>query len=301
MLVAILIVLFDLSQAGAERRQVSTGSPSGPALAALAAAAQDRDTSSGARRNVAPTATTQPVADPFTAPAVVSYLASVTATDLTAALYDLSDGQSFAYRPGVTQTVASIIKVDILTTLLAANARTHTLLSSQQEFQTKEMIAKSDDDDAQALWNAEGAGAGVAAFDQQVGMTQTELDPGTTWGLSTTSATDQVQLLRAIASPGAALDDASRNYTLRAMRNVEHDQAWGVSAGVPSGVTVAIKNGWLPLATGTWQVNSLGIIQGRGANYVIAVLTSGSTTEQGGIRAIEGLSRLLWPHLAHGG
>ncbi len=38
------------------------------------------------------------------------------------------------------------------------------------------------------------------------------------------------------------------------IENVESDQAWGVSAGVPAGVTVALKNGWLSLEDGgDWQ------------------------------------------------
>ena len=61
------------------------------------------------------------------------------------------------------------------------------------------------------------------------------------------------------------------------MENVTPDQRWGVSGGVPAGVTVALKNGWLPLddANTDWQVNSVGWVSGDGRDYLIAVLQHG--------------------------
>ena len=85
------------------------------------------------------------------------------------------------------------------------------------------------------------------------------------WGLSTTTAADQVQLLRTLAYPNSVLTPASRAYELNLMEQVEPGQAWGVSAGVAAGSTVALKNGWLPLDAGGWQVNSIGHVDGRRA------------------------------------
>ena len=82
------------------------------------------------------------------------------------------------------------------------------------------------------------------------------------------------------------------------MTHVNPSQAWGVSAGVPVGVSVAIKNGWLPLDSGGWQVNSIGYVNGQGRKYLIAVLTNGNTTENEGISTIEGISTLVWHELA---
>jgi hypothetical protein len=107
-----------------------------------------------------------------------------------------------------------------------------------------------------------------------------------------------VQLLKTIAYPNALLDDASRDYELNLMTNVDPSQAWGVSAGVASGVTVALKNGWLPLDSGKWQVNSVGYVNGEGRDYLIVVLTNGNDTEADGIDAVEGLSSLVWQELA---
>ena len=44
----------------------------------------------------------------------------------------------------------------------------------------------------------------------------------------------------------------------------------------PAGVTVALKNGWLPLASGyDWEINSIGRVKGEHRRYLIAVLTAG--------------------------
>jgi hypothetical protein len=38
-------------------------------------------------------------------------------------------------------------------------------------------------------------------------------------------------------------------------------------------------------------------VSGQGRDYLIAVLTTGNTTEQYGIDTISGLSAILWQHL----
>jgi hypothetical protein len=74
---------------------------------------------------------------------------------------------------------------------------------------------------------------------------------------------------------------------------------WGGSSGVLSGVTVALKNGWLPLDTTDtdWQVNSVGWVSGDGRNYLLAILTTGDPSEQYGIDTIETLSSIVWSDL----
>jgi hypothetical protein len=46
--------------------------------------------------------------------------------------------------------------------------------------------------------------------------------------LSTTTAADQVQLLRTLAYPNDVLTPASQSYELGLMAHVEADEAWGV-------------------------------------------------------------------------
>jgi hypothetical protein len=82
------------------------------------------------------------------------------------------------------------------------------------------------------------------------------------------------------------------------MENITPSEAWGVTAGIPQGVTVALKNGWLPLSGETnWQVNSIGFIDGDGRNYILAILTDGNPTEQYGIDTISQFSTDVWDML----
>ncbi|HXW32813.1 MAG TPA: serine hydrolase [Acidimicrobiales bacterium] len=237
-------------------------------------------------------------ADIFDAPDIASYLDTQQSVDLTAAVYDAETGTTSLYRPGVVEEEASIMKVDILSTLLAQSQNSGQGLTAGQMALCQPMIEESDNDDAQDLWDALGGAPAVSAYDQRVGLGDTTPDAAGYWGLSTTTAADQVLLLERIAYPNALLNAASQAYAMSLLTNVDPTQAWGVSAGVPAGVTVAVKNGWLPLDQGGWQVNSLGIVQGDGRNYTIAVLTDEGTTEQQGIDAIEGLSALVWQELA---
>jgi Beta-lactamase enzyme family len=234
--------------------------------------------------------------DLFDAPAVASYLAGTT-EDVTAAVYDDITGVTSVYRPGVAQDTASIMKVDILATLLAQSQSSGQALTAGEQSVAVPMIEESDNDDAQDLWDSEGRATAVGAFDTQAGLTQTAPDAAGYWGLSTTTAADQVQLLRTVAYPNAQLTPASQAYELNLMEHVESDQTWGVSAGVAAGSTVALKNGWLPLDSGGWQVNSIGYVDGQGRDYVIAVLTD-DDTEANGINFIQGLSGLIWQELA---
>jgi Beta-lactamase enzyme family len=160
------------------------------------------------------------------------------------------------------------------------------------------MIENSDDDAAQDLWDQEGGAVAVGAFDRLAGLTDTSLNQAGYWGLSTTTAEDQVTMVKTIAYGNAVLDSASRHYELGLMANIEADQRWGVSAGVASGVSVDLKDGWDPLDGDTdWQVNSVGWIDGDGRNYVLAALTEGNSTEGYGIATIARVARLIWNEL----
>ncbi len=248
---------------------------------------------------VAPTTTTS---RPRLAPALGA-VAGVTAFmatrpgNVTAAVYDFRTGQLSLYRPGVAEITASIVKVDILATLLSqAKARGRGLTTSELD-RADDMIDESDNDAASDLWDEVGGSAGLAAFNAAIGLTGTVPNAPGYWGRTTTTAADQVALLRALVSPTPALDAASRAEALELMADVEPSQRWGVATGVPAGVGVALKNGWLPEPTG-WQVNGLGIVDGGGRHYAMAVLTSDNRSENDGIATIEGLSRLVWQALA---
>ena len=209
------------------------------------------------------------------------------------AVYDPATHQTWtAGDTGRAQYEASIAKVDILETLLAPQPAG--LTSAQAEL-AEQMIDVSDNDAATVLWDAEGRAAGLRAFGKLAGLTRTT-PSACCWGLTTTTPLDQLKLLRELISTRSVLNAAARRFALRLMENVTPDQRWGVSGGVPPEATVALKDGWLPLAAADtdWQINSIGWVSGLGRDYLIAVLSTGNPSETYGIDSIDELSAILW-------
>jgi hypothetical protein len=233
-----------------------------------------------------------------------SYLSGRSGTIL-AAVYDLRTGREWTVGQGSAQAEASIVKVDILETLLAQ--RPPGGLTDNDAALARKMIEDSDNDAATALWGIVGGGKGVAAYNAQAGMARTTPSacvqcpgfPWPGWGLTTTTPHDQITLLRQLFTPGGQLTSADCQFALSLLENVTPAQRWGVSGGVPAGVTVALKNGWLPLdaASSNWQINSVGWVSGQGRDYLMAVLSTGDPSEQYGIDTLNALGSMVWTAL----
>jgi hypothetical protein len=233
---------------------------------------------------------------PF-AGAIRSYLATRSGT-ASVAVYDAKTGVTYSYAAGTKFVTASIVKASILGTLLRrARDAGRSLTSAEKSLATK-MIQVSDNAAATSLWNEVGKGPGVAAFLNRIGMPSTTPGVDGYWGLTTTNTPDQVKLVRTIAYPNSVLDDAGRSYAYGLIRGVTSSQRWGVTGGVPSSATVALKNGWLPRSNG-WVINSIGHVRGGDRDYAIAVLSSGSPSMSYGIATVEHLSGMVWSRLPH--
>jgi Beta-lactamase enzyme family len=245
-------------------------------------------------------------ADPFGS-AATSYV-TARAGAVLAAVYDIKTGQTWRLGTGPPQAEASVVKLDVLETLLAEQRQSSPAgLSAGDRSLAREMIEDSDNDAATSLWYQVGGATKIRSFNALVGLTSTSPSPCVVcagfpwpgWGLTTTVPTDQLALLRELVTPGTLLTSTERSYALSLMENVTPSQRWGVSGGVPVQVTVALKNGWLPLnaADTDWQVNSVGWISGSGRSYLMAVLTTGNPTEQYGIDTIDQLSAVVWNNM----
>jgi Beta-lactamase enzyme family len=244
--------------------------------------------------------------DPF-GPAAASYLSGRAGTAL-AAVYDLRTGRTWHLGRGQPQAEASIVKLDVLETLLAEHGQGDgTGLSASERTLAGQMIEDSDNDAATSLWYQVGGAARIRSFNARAGLSHTVpsscvVCPGFAWpgwGLTTTTPDDQIALLRQLVTPGSLLTKAAREYALSLMEDVTPSQRWGVSGGVPAQVTVALKNGWLPLrgAGSDWQINSIGWISGGGRNYLMAVLTTGNPSAQYGIDTINQLAATVWQQM----
>jgi hypothetical protein len=222
------------------------------------------------------------------------------------AVEDLISGHTLSFGPKTPQDEASVVKINILAALLASSSSSAIPLTAAQRNLAEQMIEASDNDAATSLWYAVGGGAGIKAFDAAIGLIDTTPSPCVVcagfawpgWGLTTTTPLDQLKLLRTVFLGSAHLNGADRSYELQLMESVIPSERWGVSGGVPSTATVALKNGWLPLnnAETDWQINSVGWVRGDGRDYLIALFSTGNPNEAYGIETLNAVSAIVWNH-----
>lgn len=211
---------------------------------------------------------------------------------LSISIKDLGTGFSYTYNPGLRTAAASIVKVDILVTLLLQAQKAHRRLTASERRLASRMIEHSDNDAATALWNIVGGSYGLGRANRTLGLRNTVPGPGGYWGSTTTGAKDQVRILGALTGSSSPLNKQNRRYVLGLMSKVTADQAWGVSA---AGGTVALKNGWLPRPVdgGRWTVNSIGRVTTGRHTYLIAVISDRHPSLSTGIDAVEDAVRRL--------
>ncbi|MEW1912215.1 serine hydrolase [Kitasatospora sp. NPDC085895] len=205
---------------------------------------------------------------------------------LAVAVLDTASGASAAY--GTDRFVtAGIVKVDILAALLW---RTGGMLTDDQRSAAALMIENSDNDATTDLFGRIGGDEGLDAANAAFGLTGTTAGTDGYWGLTTTTAEDQLRLLRLVFGTDGVLGDGSRAYLRKLMGLIAADQRWGVSAA-DDDRAVHLKNGWLPrTAEGAWVVNSIGRVVHDGRELLVAVLTDGSDTEEEGIALVESVA-----------
>jgi hypothetical protein len=223
-------------------------------------------------------------------PEVTNYISSRSNT-VSIGVYDANTGKTYTYNPSKTYQTASIVKMSMLADVLYKKIP----LSSYENSLLTKMIENSDDSAASSIWVQLGSDKNVQTFFRTAGMTNTIAGTGGWWGFTTTNVLDQLTMMKYFAYPNTLLNNSQREYGLNLMRNVVWDQRWGTGYGIPSGVNVALKNGWSNTNQPyNWRINSVGYINGQGKNYVIAVLTINNPTKSYGIETINTISKLVW-------
>ncbi|WP_327136746.1 class A beta-lactamase-related serine hydrolase [Streptomyces sp. NBC_01340] len=210
--------------------------------------------------------------------------------EVSVAVSDIASGESAAYGEGAFDT-ASIVKVDILAALLlqAQDADRH-LTATEKTYATA-MITNSDNVSASALWDIIGQADGLDAANERFGLTATAGGDGALWGLTQTTAADQLTLIQQVFGDDSELSEASRTYLQGLMGEIAADQHWGVSAAA-DGTEWALKNGWLARSsTGLWDINSIGRVTVDGDEYLVATLSNGNTTKTRGISVVEAAAK----------
>lgn len=205
----------------------------------------------------------------------------------TAHVIDLDSGCAYGFNSDHRQQTASVFKVMVMAGTLLEAQTAERQLSDWERSQLEEMIQQSVNEPVRNLWRSFGGSSWFRDQARLFAMEETRVqgEDGGVWGRTTTSAYDQVQLLRQVLLDARGpLEAAGRRTAFELMAGVVGSQTWGVTAGVPAAWTVAHKNGFAGLTA-----NSVGVIYDPDMepDYVLAVLSFGWSDWRSGVGPVE--------------
>jgi beta-lactamase class A len=201
--------------------------------------------------------------------------------------------------PQARLRTASVFKVMVMAGTLLEAQNDGRAVTSWEWSRLLPMITQSANQPVRDLWRSFGASPWFRRQAQLFGLDQTKTvgDTETTWGRTTTSAKDQGDLIRQVLlGDWGPLDASYREEAWDLMSSVVASQTWGVTKGVPSGWTVAQKNGFAGHIA-----NSAGFVQAPGSTdgYVVVVLSNGWSDWTRGVPAVEQIAGWVSSELAH--
>jgi len=226
---------------------------------------------------------------------IVDTWASQHSFDSTVVVQELNgDLRGATHGQNTAMTTASTYKIYVAYAVLhEVEQGTYTMQTTTRTGQTvqnalQKMILQSDNSSAEAL----GFLAGWDRVDQlaaSVGATHTDINNYDSAGNATngnkqSTAADLTTMVTKL-DQGKLLNTSNTELLLGLMKN----QVWRerVPAGVPSGVTVADKPGWLSNVQ-----NDAAIVYGPKSAYTLVVMTDGSSTQP-----LADLSKLIYNYL----
>jgi beta-lactamase class A len=240
-------------------------------------------------------------ATPFTASFVASLARDFPRQRVTASVHDTRTGCWYELHPGLRITTASTIKASVMGAVLLRAQDRRRGLTAWERHRIRPMITYSYNNPyvSDLLYRVGGV-RGMNRFDRRMGATRTtnSLAYGATW----TTARDRTRIALGLLHPGGPLKAAGRTEAWRYLTGVTPTQRWGITAGVPSGWQVALKNGFYPMRGYGWRVGSTGFVRRAGSaeGYAVTVLTDRNTSQVSGIRVVERVSRRVAAALTDG-
>ncbi|MEU4995387.1 serine hydrolase [Streptomyces sp. NPDC021622] len=216
---------------------------------------------------------------------------------VSVAVHDPGTGLHCAVAERRSYDTASVAKVMIMEAALRRAQDWRRGLTAWERGTIRPMIIRSDNTAARSLWDDLGMPY-IARYLRRAGTTDTTLNPYGFWGLTRSTAADQLRVLGVLTTAKAQslLSPASRAYGLKQLNEVRRDQRWGVPAGMPRGTRAHLKNGWLPRSTHGWRVHSVGAFtaaESAGRAYRIVVLSHDNPTMKYGVRTIERVAQAV--------
>src|SRR5215472_15147985 len=186
---------------------------------------------------------------------------------------DETTGRAALYAPMQPFGSGSIVTADILAALLVRQHADPSVTGAQAVLATA-MMDNGSVPAAASLWRAIGEGNGLASANRLLKLTQTIPGASDRWDQTKTTIADQLQLLIDLTSSRSPLTAAGRDYVLDLMSHGKRP-VWGVPA---AGIGNAIQDGSL-LDGKLFAANSIGIVVHGGRVLLVAVLSSGSTSQ----------------------
>ena len=224
-----------------------------------------------------------------------------TSPEFSVAVLDKKTGQQYAYRGTEKYDTASIVKAQILACMLLHDQDAGHDPTSGEMALAKPMIRLSDNNAATSLFQHVGARSGVTKCNKRLGLSQTAVN--SSWGLTRTTADDQIRLLSELVDTKGPLDSDSRKTAFTLMNTVSSEQDWGVPSIAKSGETTTVKNGWDTRSAdgGLWAVNTIGRVTSDDGdvNVSVAVLSHDNQSMDGGIALVQQIAKLTRQYLKY--
>jgi len=213
-------------------------------------------------------------------------------------VYDLDTEKTYSYTNDEEDKIyetASIVKVAVAMLLFHEKEEAQEALTDEEAQRMSDMILSSDNEATTALLNESlGGFESLQLIFDDLDMNNTTVNLGN-WGNSTTTAKDQMKLLKELYLPSDYITEDSQDYIIDLMTQIDEDQSWGVSAGSDN---VSFKNGWLTDGvSGVWIVTSIGKVTQDDKSYLAVALSDKNETEEAGRQVIEELVRVTSDYL----
>jgi hypothetical protein len=221
--------------------------------------------------------------------------------DFSVAVLDKKTGEKYAYRGTVAYDTASIVKAQILACMLLHDQDAgHGPTSGEMALATP-MIHLSDNTAATSLFEHVGGSSAVGRCDRRLGLTHTVVNSH--WGLTRTTADDQIKLLSQFVDTASPLKASSRKTVFTLMSSVSAAQHWGVPSIARSGETWTVKNGWDTRSAddGLWAINTIGRVTAADGhvNVSVAVLSHDNRSMSAGVALVQKVAKLTRQYLAY--
>jgi beta-lactamase class A len=219
--------------------------------------------------------------------------------EFSVAVLDKRTGERYEYRGTVKYDTASIVKAQILACMLLHDQDAGHDPTAAEMAWAKPMIRESDNNAATSLFNHVGARTGVTKCNKRLGLTQTVVNGS--WGLTRTTADDQIRLLSKLVDTRGPLETESRRTAFTLMNTVDPAQRWGIPSIAHSGETTTVKNGWDTRSAdgGLWAINTIGRVTSGTTNVSVVVLSHDNRSMSAGVTLVEKVAKLTRQYLKY--